>query len=93
MKIAVIIAEFNPLHKGHEYLIQQTRALTDCTHIVVVQTGNFTQRGEPAIIEKHLRAKRLLQQSKSAASLAPCTTPTTSPASALARRPCPVYLR
>ncbi len=57
MKIAVIIAEFNPLHKGHEYLIQQTRALTDCTHIVVVQTGNFTQRGEPAIIEKHLRAE------------------------------------
>ena len=57
MKIAVIIAEFNPLHKGHEYLIQQTRALTDCTHIVVIQTGNFTQRGEPAIIEKHLRAQ------------------------------------
>lgn len=57
MKIAVIIAEFNPLHKGHEYLIQQTRALTDCTHIIVVQTGNFTQRGEPAIIEKHLRAQ------------------------------------
>ena len=57
MKIAVIIAEFNPLHKGHEYLIQQTRALTDCTHVVVIQTGNFTQRGEPAIIEKHLRAQ------------------------------------
>lgn len=57
MKIAVIIAEFNPLHKGHEYLIQQTRAKTDCTHIVVIQTGNFTQRGEPAIIEKHLRAQ------------------------------------
>ena len=57
MKIAVIIAEFNPLHKGHEYLIEQTRALTDCTHIVVIQTGNFTQRGEPAIIEKHLRAQ------------------------------------
>lgn len=57
MKIAVIIAEFNPFHKGHEYLIQQTRALTDCTHIVVIQTGNFTQRAEPAIIEKHLRAQ------------------------------------
>lgn len=57
MKIAVIVAEFNPLHKGHEYLIQQTRALTDCTHIVVIQTGNFTQRAEPAIMEKHLRAQ------------------------------------
>ena len=57
MKIAVIIAEFNPLHKGHEYLIQQTRQITDCTHIVVIQTGNFTQRAEPAIMEKHLRAQ------------------------------------
>lgn len=57
MKIAVIIAEFNPLHKGHEYLIQQTRAITDCTHIVVIQTGNFTRRAEPALIEKHLRAQ------------------------------------
>lgn len=57
MKIAVIIAEFNPFHKGHEYLIQKTRELTDCTHIVVIQTGNFTQRAEPAIIEKHLRAQ------------------------------------
>ena len=57
MKIAVIIAEFNPFHKGHEYLIQQAREQTDCTHVVVVQTGNFTQRAEPAIIEKHLRAQ------------------------------------
>ncbi len=57
MKIAVIIANFNPLHKGHEYLIQKTREITDCTHIVVIQTGNFTQRAEPAIIEKHLRAQ------------------------------------
>ncbi len=57
MKIAVIIAEFNPLHKGHQYLIEQTRKITDCTHIVVIQTGNFTQRAEPAIIEKHARAQ------------------------------------
>ena len=57
MKIAVMIAEFNPFHKGHEYLIEQARKLTDCTHVVVIQTGNFTQRAEPAIIEKHLRAQ------------------------------------
>lgn len=57
MKIAVIIAEFNPFHKGHEYLIQQARELTGCTHVVIVQSGNFTQRAEPAIMEKHLRAQ------------------------------------
>ena len=57
MKIAVIIAEFNPFHKGHEYLIQQAREQTGCTHVVIVQSGNFTQRAEPAIIEKHVRAQ------------------------------------
>lgn len=57
MKIAVIIAEFNPFHNGHEYIIKQARAVTGCTHLLVVQSGNFVQRAEPAIIEKHLRAK------------------------------------
>jgi predicted nucleotidyltransferase len=57
MKIAVIIAEFNPFHNGHEYIIRQARAATACTHLLVVQSGNFVQRAEPAVIEKHLRAK------------------------------------
>ncbi len=57
MKIAVIIAEFNPFHNGHEYIINQAKELTDCTHVLIVQSGNFTQRAEPAIIDKHIRAK------------------------------------
>jgi predicted nucleotidyltransferase len=57
MKIAVIIAEFNPFHNGHEYIIKQARKITGCTHLIVVQSGNFVQRAEPAIIEKHVRAR------------------------------------
>jgi predicted nucleotidyltransferase len=57
MKIAVIIAEFNPFHNGHEYIIKKAREIIGCTHVLILQSGNFTQRAEPAIIEKHVRAK------------------------------------
>ena len=55
-RITAIIAEFNPLHKGHKYIIKRARELTDCSHVLVVLSGNFTQRAEPAILEKHTRA-------------------------------------
>jgi predicted nucleotidyltransferase len=57
MKLAVIIAEFNPFHNGHQYIIAQARERTNCTHVLIIQSGNFTQRAEPAIVEKHTRAK------------------------------------
>ncbi|MCL1903220.1 MAG: nucleotidyltransferase family protein [Oscillospiraceae bacterium] len=56
MKTAAIIAEYNPFHNGHRYHIEQTRRLTGATHVVVVMSGNFTQRGDLAIIPKHERA-------------------------------------
>ena len=59
MKIAVIIAEYNPFHNGHAYHIAQTRA-AGATHIAVVMSGNFVQRGEPAFLEKHRRAEMAL---------------------------------
>lgn len=56
MKIASIIAEYNPFHKGHAYQIEKIKnEYTD--YIVVIMSGNFVQRGEPAIINKHKRAK------------------------------------
>lgn len=56
-----IIAEYNPFHKGHEYHIAQSKKITgaDCT--VVVMSGNFVQRGEPAIIDKYIRSNMALQ--------------------------------
>ena len=60
MKITGIIAEFNPLHNGHAYLLQKAREITDADVIVVVLSGNFVQRGAPAIVSKYARAKAAL---------------------------------
>ena len=57
MKLAGIICEYNPFHKGHFYHIEETRKKTGCDGIIAVMSGNFVQRGEGAIFEKHLRAK------------------------------------
>ena len=60
MKIVAIIAEFNPLHKGHEYIIGRAREITGCERVLVIQSGNFTQRAEPAVLNKFSRAKSAL---------------------------------
>lgn len=59
MKIAGIVAEYNPFHNGHAYQIAQTRA-AGATHIVAVMGGNYLQRGEAAQFEKHVRARAAL---------------------------------
>lgn len=56
MKIAGIIAEYNPLHNGHAYHIQTTKEETKADFIVVALSGDFIQRGEPACLSKHHRA-------------------------------------
>lgn len=61
MKITGIIAEYNPFHLGHEYQISAARRLSNCDAVVVVMSGNFVQRGEPAIIDKYKRAKCAVQ--------------------------------
>lgn len=60
MKIAGIIAEYNPFHKGHAYHIRRTREITGCDCVVVCMDGHFTQRGEPACMSKWMRAKMAL---------------------------------
>lgn len=59
MKIVGIVAEFNPFHKGHEYLITQAKKISGADYAVVVMSGNYVQRGVPAIYEKHLRCQML----------------------------------
>ena len=61
MKACGIIAEYNPFHKGHHYQIEQIRKQTDADVIVVAMSGNFVQRGEPAIENKWYRAKMALE--------------------------------
>ena len=58
MKTVAIISEYNPFHTGHEYHLKKIREeFGDDTRIIAIMSGNFTQRGEPAIAEKSLRAE------------------------------------
>lgn len=57
MKIAGIVAEFNPFHNGHYYLIQQAKKYYGCDYVAVIMSGNFTQRGEAAIYDKFHRTR------------------------------------
>jgi predicted nucleotidyltransferase len=56
MKIAAIVAEYNPFHQGHAWQVQTIRQrLGDDCAILAVMSGCFTQRGEPAIFDKWAR--------------------------------------
>lgn len=61
MKIIGIIAEYNPFHNGHAYQLAMLRKKTDADYIAVAMSGNFVQRGEPAIIDKYARTEMALQ--------------------------------
>ena len=65
MKFCGIICEFNPFHNGHEYLIQEAKKLTG-EDIICLMSGDFVQRGEPAIQEKYTRAKQAVLAGASA---------------------------
>lgn len=57
MKVLGITAEYNPFHNGHKYHIDQSRKITEADCIVAVMSGNFTQRGEAAILDKWERSR------------------------------------
>lgn len=61
MKICGIVAEYNPFHNGHLYHIQKTKEQTNCEAIVCVMSGNFIQRGLPALFDKWTRTKMAIQ--------------------------------
>lgn len=57
MSVLGIIAEYNPFHNGHLHHLEQARSLTGAHYTVCVMSGNFIQRGEPALINKWSRTK------------------------------------
>lgn len=61
MKNFGIIAEYNPFHKGHEYQIKLAKEEYGAKHVIVVMSGNYNERGLPAIIEKKTRALFAIQ--------------------------------
>ena len=60
MKTAGIIAECNPLHRGHEYLFAEAKRMTGADYTIAVISGDFVQRGIPAVTDKYTRARQIL---------------------------------
>ncbi|MGL4990378.1 MAG: nucleotidyltransferase [Sarcina sp.] len=60
MKITGIITEYNPFHKGHEFHLKNCKKDTLCEGVLCIMSGNFVQRGLPAITDKWSRAQMAL---------------------------------
>lgn len=61
MKVLGVIVEYNPFHNGHLYHLQESKKLSGADFVICVMSGNFIQRGEPAIINKWARTRAALQ--------------------------------
>ena len=51
MKTIGIVAEYNPFHNGHLYQLEKARNDTNADYLIVVMSGDFVQRGAPALID------------------------------------------
>ena len=60
MKVVGIVTEYNPFHNGHKYHIEEAKKLTGADYVIAVMSGNFVQRGTPAVIDKYSRAAMAL---------------------------------
>ncbi|CAH1197895.1 tRNA(Met) cytidine acetate ligase [Paenibacillus plantiphilus] len=61
MRAVGLIVEYNPFHNGHLYHLQQSVKITESDAVVAVMSGNFLQRGEPALLNKWTRAEMALR--------------------------------
>lgn len=60
MKVCACICELNPFHNGHEYLLRQARQITGADYVIAIMSGDFVQRGLPAICDKYSRTAMAL---------------------------------
>lgn len=60
MKNAAVICEYNPFHNGHAYQLSYMRKKLGAENIIAVMSGNFVQRGEPAVFDKFIRTEMAL---------------------------------
>lgn len=61
MKTVGIIAEYNPFHNGHLHQLSMAKKLSGADYAVIVMSGDFTQRGTPALLDKYRRAEMALR--------------------------------
>ncbi len=60
MNVVGIIAEYNPFHQGHAYQIETLKKTCHAEYVIIAMSGNFVQRGAPALMEKYSRAEMAL---------------------------------
>lgn len=60
MKTAAIIAEYNPFHNGHAYQLEEIRKASGADFLIILMSGDFVQRGTPAIFDKYVRTEAAL---------------------------------
>ena len=60
MKIAVTICEYNPFHNGHLYSLNQIKKISGADAVICIMSGNFTERGDIAVMHKYTRARHAL---------------------------------
>lgn len=60
MKIVGLITEYNPFHNGHFHHIEEARRITGADFVIAVMSGNFVQRGGPALMDKYSRTRMAL---------------------------------
>ena len=61
MSTVGLVVEYNPLHNGHYYHFQQSKKVTGADSAICIMSGNFLQRGEPAVVNKWARAEMALR--------------------------------
>lgn len=61
MKVTALIMECNPFHGGHAYILKKAREESGCDYLLVLMSGNYVQRGEPALFPARIRARSVLE--------------------------------
>lgn len=61
MNVAAVIVEYNPFHNGHLYQLQTIRKTLGVDYIIAVMSGDFMQRGIPAVVDKYERCRMALE--------------------------------
>ena len=61
MKVVGIVAEYNPFHNGHKYQMDKIKKETGADYVIIAMSGNFLQRGVPALCDKFIRTEMALQ--------------------------------
>ncbi|MBM7571719.1 nucleotidyltransferase [Aquibacillus albus] len=62
MRACGLIVEYNPFHNGHKYHLEESKQISSADCMVAVMSGNFLQRGEPALLDKFHRAKVAIKE-------------------------------